>query len=85
MSTRHTRNRKQRALAAKADDAADAVAISQLPLPLRWIVILGERDGLSPSEIARLAGISIETVQAMLRQGLALVRDTRLPLIDRTS
>jgi len=57
-------------------------AIADLPDTIRWIVILGERDGLSSSEIAKLAGVSESLVEAMRQRGLALIQ-TELEMVAR--
>ncbi len=49
-------------------------AIAGLPASVRWIVILGERDGLSPSDISNMAGVSLELVESMLGRGLAIIQ-----------
>ena len=75
MSTRNTHNRTYRSPAAGAGGPARAAAISHLPELLRWIIILGEREGLSIGEIARLAGTSREAIKSMQRRGLVLIRN----------
>lgn len=56
-------------------EASDLTAeIAHLPAAVRWIVILGERDGLSPKDIANLAGVSLELVKSMLGRGLAIIQ-----------
>jgi DNA-directed RNA polymerase specialized sigma24 family protein len=55
-------------------DRALGAAIARLPATIRWIVILGERDGLSTREIADLAGVSLDLVKSMQAQGLALIQ-----------
>lgn len=55
-------------------DSSMAMAIARLPATVRWLVILGERDGLSTGEIANLAGVSIALVKAMQDRGLALIQ-----------
>ena len=61
--------------------SALAAAIARLPATVRWIVILGERDGLSPKDIANLAGVSLELVESMLDRGLAIIRKDLPPAL----
>jgi len=81
MRTRSARNSKHRLLASDAG----AAAISRLPELLRWIFILGEREGLSTVEIARLAGTSIEAIKSMRQRGLAIIRNERVIPFDCAS
>jgi DNA-directed RNA polymerase specialized sigma24 family protein len=60
--------------AGKSEASATADEIARLPATVRWIVILGERDGLSPKDIANLAGVSLELVESMLDRGLAIIQ-----------
>ena len=73
MNTRNSRNRTHQVLAAMLCDRANGAAIAHLPAPLRWVMILGEPNGLSTREIANLAGISIEAVISIQGRGLALM------------
>lgn len=73
MRTQNARNRRLRSLAALPGSSANATAISRLPALLRWVMLLGGREGLSTNEIARLAGTSIEAVKSMQCRGLALI------------
>jgi DNA-directed RNA polymerase specialized sigma24 family protein len=58
----------------KSEGSALTAEIAHLPAAVRWIVILGERDGLSPKDIANLAGVSLELVKSMLGRGLAIIQ-----------
>ena len=75
MNPENSRNNARRLPAATLDDSALGAAISRLPATIRWIVILGERNGLSTREIANLAGVSLELVKSMRGRGLALIQD----------
>jgi len=80
MSTGDVRNNKPLAPADTLKDSDLSAAIARLPAIVRWIVILGERDGLSAREIANLAGVSLDLVKAMQSRGLALIQED--PLIQ---
>ena len=49
-------------------------ALAQLPEDQRWIITLHLRGGLKFREIARLEGLSVNTVQSRYRYGLAKIR-----------
>jgi DNA-directed RNA polymerase specialized sigma24 family protein len=74
MNIRHSQNRTCRPHAAMLRNGAISAAIAHLSAPLRWIMILGERSGLSTGEIAQLAGVSLEDVQRMQGRGRALIQ-----------
>jgi len=57
-----------------ASDAVFEEAISHLPTVVRWVMILSEREGLSTQELADLAGVRFEVVEATQSQGLALIQ-----------
>ena len=58
------------------NEAIDSInrALAQLPDDQRWIITLHVRGGLKFREIARLEGLSINTVQSRYRYGLAKLR-----------
>jgi DNA-directed RNA polymerase specialized sigma24 family protein len=74
MEAENIRNNAGRDSADTPKDSALATEIARLPATVRWIVILGERDGLSPKDIANLAGVSLELVESMIARGLALIQ-----------
>jgi len=58
------------------NEAIDRInrALAHLPEDQRWVITLHVRGGLRFREIARLEGLSINTVQSRYRYGLAKVR-----------
>ena len=74
MSTGNSRNNSYRSPGAKLRDSALGAAIAHLPVPVRWIMILGAREGLSARDIANLAGVNIEVVKSLQGRGLALIQ-----------
>ncbi len=56
-------------------------AIAQLPPSIRWVTILAEIEGLTPSEIANLAGVSVDAVVEVLERGQSLARDVHHRMI----
>jgi len=78
MNSEKSRNNARRSPAATLDDSALGAAIARLPATIRWIVILGGRNGLSTREIANLAGIDPELVKSMQGRGLALIHEDLL-------
>lgn len=79
MDADNIRDNADREPADTPEASARAAAIARLPATVRWIVILGERDGLSPKDISNLAGVSLELVESMLDLGVAIIRKD-LPL-----
>lgn len=73
MKIRSHLNKAHRSSAKLPDDGVIGAAIAHLKAPLRWVMILGETNGLSTKEIANLAGVSLKVVQSMQDRGLALV------------
>jgi DNA-directed RNA polymerase specialized sigma24 family protein len=57
-----------------ASDEVFEEAISHLPTVVRWVMILSEREGLSTQELADLAGVRFDVVEATQSQGLALIQ-----------
>ena len=74
MKTRHSEKRTSRSQASIGRTRAIATAIAHLQAPLRWVMILGERGGLSTEEIANLTGVSVEAVKSVHSRALALVQ-----------
>lgn len=78
--------RERKALAAswpwdaRAEGAADeqrhllARALAALPVEARLVLVLCYLDGLSYAEVARVRGISVNTVKSQLRRAKALLR-----------
>jgi DNA-directed RNA polymerase specialized sigma24 family protein len=56
-------------------------AVAQLPPSIRWVTILADREGLSPLEIADLAGVHLDVVVEVLERGQSLVRDVHHRMI----
>lgn len=56
-------------------DNAFARAVSHLPDVMRWVMLLGGRDGLSTDEIATLSGVKRSVIDAMLSRGRALIQN----------
>lgn len=56
-------------------------AIAQLPPSLRWVTILAETEGLTPLEIANLAGVAVDVVVEVLERGQSLARDVHHRMI----
>jgi len=74
MKTRSHSNKAHRSSAKLPGDGVIGAAIAHLKAPLRWVMILGETNGLSTKEIANLAGVSLKVVQSMQDRGLALIQ-----------
>jgi DNA-directed RNA polymerase specialized sigma24 family protein len=71
MNTRHSAPNATRAPIRR--NRAIEAAIAHLQAPLRWVMILGERGGLSTGEIANLAGVGLEVVKSIQSRALALI------------
>lgn len=63
-------------------ESAMGKAIARLPDALRWVMLLGGRNGLSICEIAALAGVSQKIVESTQHRGLALLQKE---LLNRAS
>ena len=74
MDTGNLRNGTRRSAAAILRDSAIGTAIAHLPDTLRWVMILGEDNGLSTRELADLTGVSCKVIESTHDQGLALIR-----------
>lgn len=74
MKTRSHSNTAHRSSARLSGDGVIGAAIAHLKAPLRWVMILGEANGLSTKEIANLAGVSLKVVRSMQYRGLALIQ-----------
>jgi DNA-directed RNA polymerase specialized sigma24 family protein len=83
MDTGNSRDRTCRSAAAMLRESAIGAAIAHLSAPLRWVMILGERNGLSTKEIANLAGVSLAAVKSMQGRGLALIQEELLMRAQR--
>lgn len=68
------RNKVTQSRAGALRDSAIGTAIARLPKVLRWVMILGDRNGLSTREIATLAGVDPKVIESTQVRGLALVR-----------
>jgi hypothetical protein len=56
-------------------------AVAQLPPSIRWVTLLADREGLSPVEIADLAGVGLDIVVEVLERGQSLTRDVHHRMI----
>ena len=74
MNTGNAWNRTRRFPTAMLRDSAIGKAIARLPETLRWVMILGERNGLSTTEIANLAGVSPKVIESTQNRGLVLIQ-----------
>lgn len=55
--------------------------IAQLPSSVRWVTLLAVVEGLSPAEIATLAGVKIDVVVDVLNRGKALAENIHHELV----
>lgn len=74
MKARGSSNRIHRLSTAMLGDGVIGAAISHFQAPLRWVMILGEANGLSTKEIANLGGVSLKIVKSMQDRGRALIQ-----------
>lgn len=74
MKKRLTHKRKSRLLVGSLGSGAIGAAIAHLPQALRWVLMLGEKGGLSTKEIAALAGVSTDSIESTQNRGIALVQ-----------
>lgn len=76
----HESNESPHAPATQHDVGYDQ-AIAALPPSVRWVTILAATEGLTPTEIAELAGVRVEVVVDVLERGQSLVRDVHHRMI----
>lgn len=74
MHTRKSQSISPRTNAVILRERAVGTAITHLPDSLRWVMLLGERGGLSTREIADLAGVGSEEIEFAQDQGLSLIQ-----------
>lgn len=74
MNLRHSLRRRLESPVDLLRDSALGTAISHLPDAMRWVMILGGRNGLSTDEIAALAGVSPKLVESTQHRGTMLVQ-----------
>ncbi len=74
MIRKHSHKRKSRDPASSRGSNVLGAAIAHLPQALRWVLMLGEKGGLSTKEIASLAGVSPETIEMTQNRGIALIQ-----------
>lgn len=73
-------NKSTHSLATLHDVGYDQ-ALAALPPSVRWVTILAATEGLSPTEIAELAGVRVEVVVDVLERGQSLARDVHHRMI----